>query len=129
MSSRAHRWPAGDTPLTGFHWGCKRKKGVVHTLPPAPKKKRKRLKGFSRWALEKHMQSQKDACYYCAVEMVLYDPYARPTLDHIVPLSRGGKDTLSNTCAACFVCNVAKSNLDVADFMRNFDILRKAHLP
>lgn len=32
------------------------------------------------------------------------------TVDHIVPVSRGGKNTWSNTACACFACNHRKSN-------------------
>lgn len=31
-----------------------------------------------------------------------------PTIDHVVPLSRGGEDTLSNVQLACFICNLVK---------------------
>ena len=32
------------------------------------------------------------------------------TVDHILPLSRGGKNTWSNTACACFACNHRKGN-------------------
>jgi endogenous inhibitor of DNA gyrase (YacG/DUF329 family) len=36
-----------------------------------------------------------------------------PTIDHIVPLSLGGKDTYRNTQLACFTCNSTKGNRTV----------------
>lgn len=33
-----------------------------------------------------------------------------PTLDHIIPLSRGGEHSPANTQCACFICNSVKSN-------------------
>lgn len=33
-----------------------------------------------------------------------------PTVDHIVPLSRGGEHTRANTQCACFGCNTSKGN-------------------
>ena len=31
-----------------------------------------------------------------------------PTIDHVIPISKGGKDTLENTRLACWKCNVSK---------------------
>jgi 5-methylcytosine-specific restriction endonuclease McrA len=45
----------------------------------------------------------KQACVYCgSVENI--------TIDHIVPLSRGGKHEASNLAPACFSCNSSKCN-------------------
>jgi hypothetical protein len=40
--------------------------------------------------------------------------YVRFTLDHVVPLGEGGKDTLENLALACFHCNRRKSNKQTA---------------
>lgn len=38
-------------------------------------------------------------------------PHPRaPTLDHIIPLSKGGEHTMRNVQCACFKCNVTKSD-------------------
>jgi hypothetical protein len=37
------------------------------------------------------------------------DPYA-PTIDHIIPLSRGGTDTAANKRTAHWICNVRRGN-------------------
>ena len=31
-----------------------------------------------------------------------------PTIDHVVPISKGGKDTLDNVRLSCFKCNMSK---------------------
>lgn len=31
-----------------------------------------------------------------------------PTIDHVIPISKGGKDTLENVRLACWKCNVSK---------------------
>lgn len=52
-------------------------------------------------------------CRYC--HKVLSDnPYAidslRPTLDHVVPRSRGGTNDITNLMTACRECNEAKGS-------------------
>src|SRR4051794_14742919 len=44
-------------------------------------------------------------CYYCN-RLV---PKGKRTLDHIVPLARGGAHDVTNLCVACHHCNVTKS--------------------
>ncbi len=46
-------------------------------------------------------------CYYCGVRVA---PRAL-TLDHLVPVSRGGKSTRGNCVPACKECNNKKKNL------------------
>lgn len=52
-------------------------------------------------------------CYLCGV---LTDPTLgdfdrrRPTVDHVVPLTRGGDHTLANVRCACLSCNSAKKD-------------------
>ena len=33
-----------------------------------------------------------------------------PTIDHVIPISKGGKDTLDNVRLACWKCNMSKGN-------------------
>jgi 5-methylcytosine-specific restriction endonuclease McrA len=49
-------------------------------------------------------------CAYCGVVTVPKHDDRRlwPTLDHIVPLSRGGADSMGNAVLACFSCNSRK---------------------
>jgi 5-methylcytosine-specific restriction endonuclease McrA len=42
-------------------------------------------------------------CHYCGKE-------AKLTIDHVIPLSRGGKDTKNNVVAVCKHCNSSKGN-------------------
>lgn len=44
-------------------------------------------------------------CNYCKAP---FDLFRRPTLDHVVPLSKGGPHCLSNLVAACLPCNLEK---------------------
>jgi 5-methylcytosine-specific restriction endonuclease McrA len=45
-------------------------------------------------------------CQYCSNEFIRKDL----TLDHVLPLSKGGKTNWSNIVAACMRCNTAKGN-------------------
>ena len=40
----------------------------------------------------------------------LWQPHPADTVDHIIPRARGGRDTWSNTCAACSYCNKTKAD-------------------
>ena len=45
-------------------------------------------------------------CQYCGVEF----RFEELTIDHVIPLSRGGRDQWSNVVAACKDCNRRKGN-------------------
>ena len=49
----------------------------------------------------------KGRCHYCGSRM----PAAELTMDHIVPISRGGKSTKGNVAPCCKECNNAKKQL------------------
>ena len=50
-------------------------------------------------------------CYYC--EKVLWDGenLLPCNIDHKIPTSRGGKDTIENTCLSCQPCNTEKGSM------------------
>jgi 5-methylcytosine-specific restriction protein A len=49
----------------------------------------------------------KGVCHYCGRAV----PPQDLTMDHIVPIARGGKSTKGNVAAACKECNNAKKQL------------------
>lgn len=59
-------------------------------------------------------RDQANRCFYCGCPLV--EPPARggpcppraATLDHRVPVSRGGTDDPNNICVSCYQCNVLK---------------------
>lgn len=54
-----------------------------------------------------------DACFYCHVELT----DENRTLDHYVPLRRGGPDVVDNIKLACLRCNRNKGDQLPGDFM------------
>ena len=49
----------------------------------------------------------KGRCHYCMRSM----PSKELTMDHVVPVSRGGKTTKGNVVPCCKTCNTAKKQL------------------
>jgi 5-methylcytosine-specific restriction endonuclease McrA len=60
----------------------------------------------------KKWKAQKGNCFYCSDPMLLepqkYQAHKLCTLDHLIPLSRGGRDHWENVVAACHKCNQTK---------------------
>ena len=52
-------------------------------------------------------------CELCGQRLL----FEEMTLDHIVPLSMGGEDSMENLQTACYACNQFKSNILPDDFM------------
>lgn len=71
-----------------------------------------------------HYKRQQGRCYYCRKGMIYgrhrmrspADKQKLCTLDHKVPLARGGAHTFENTCAACWLCNHRKGTRTDAEF-------------
>jgi len=59
-------------------------------------------------------------CHYCGIGL---DPEAprghlcRTTMDHKVPLKRGGSNTRENLVAACWSCNCRKNRKTAEEFL------------
>lgn len=71
----------------------------------------------TRWWQQK---TASGACYYCGLEV----GYANLTMDHIIPLSRGGRSTKDNLVPCCKACNTKKkSSLPVEwnEYLENLD--------
>lgn len=67
------------------------------------KQKARELRKKQWW----HTIVSKGECYYCGAKVHPKEL----TMDHIVPLSRGGKSTKGNIVAACKMCNNKKKYL------------------
>ncbi len=67
------------------------------------KEKARRLRKTHWW----QQKIQKGVCYYCNREVGM----RHLTMDHVVPLSRGGKSRKGNIVPACKECNNKKKYL------------------
>lgn len=102
-------WTLGD-PCLSIHGGISRMTGArsvlelhpivaargharTHALDPTPA-----LTNVALFARDQHL------CLYCGRDFTRQ----QLTRDHVVPLSKGGRDTWENVVAACFHCNSRK---------------------
>lgn len=67
----------------------------------------------------KRFKKQAGNCAYCGVPMVIEPQGSRPlaTLDHVIPISRGGEHHWENAVCACEKCNHSKGDLTAAEFV------------
>ena len=69
--------------------------------------KARELRGSSWWK----QQIGKGVCYFCEQKFSREEL----TMEHLIPLSRGGKSTKKNIVVSCKQCNSHKKNLTVAE--------------
>jgi 5-methylcytosine-specific restriction protein A len=67
------------------------------------RQKARELRGSQWWK----RRCAKGVCYYCGRRV----PPKELTMDHVVPISRGGKSTKSNVVPVCKECNNKKKHL------------------
>jgi len=76
-------------------------------------------KGISKIALKKKFGTK---CYYCKKEMDFSVGVGRKfnkdmaTIEHLIPLARGGEHTWENTVLACRHCNISKNAKTIEEF-------------
>ncbi len=58
----------------------------------------------SRWWQRK---TASGVCYYCEKKV----PFKELTMDHIVPLARGGRSNKDNLVPSCKICNTRKKSM------------------
>ncbi len=59
-------------------------------------------------------------CQYCGVPTIAGDPgYRGRTLDHIHPVSKGGKDEIDNAALVCRSCNARKGARPQREYVRS----------
>lgn len=75
--------------------------------------KHKRLHKAARWhrtMLRRLIDAHGGACAYCLTMVTLDDAGTAATIDHLMPVSKGGTDDMSNLRLACRRCNEEKAD-------------------
>ncbi len=85
------------------------------------RQKARQLKRTRWWRRKK----ERGICYYCRRRV----PPEELTMDHIVPLIRGGKSTKSNIVACCKECNNKKKYLLPVEWQEYLDSIRRGETP
>lgn len=90
---------------------------IVTTPPEVVKREKEKARALrkTQWW---QRQVGKGVCYYCGSPT----PPKELTMDHVIPLIRGGRSTKGNLVAACKRCNSAKKYmlpLEWEEYMRN----------
>lgn len=75
------------------------------------KKERARRKRFGTVDPMAVFQRDGNVCHYCQITTGKFH------IDHMIPLSRGGTNTMDNLTVACQQCNLRKHTLTAAEFM------------
>jgi 5-methylcytosine-specific restriction endonuclease McrA len=57
---------------------------------------------------------QRGDCYYCGEFLYIDYPYH---IDHVIPISRGGPNSIENIVLACPHCNISKNDRTAAEFL------------
>lgn len=68
-------------------------------------------------------REQGDHCSYCNIEMYFGPEQYRDdkaSMDHVIPLSRGGHHSNDNIVLACLACNMSKGNRLVSEWERSW---------
>lgn len=103
--------PVSYTGHGKYHEDCRKQAARVHNRKKTLK--RQFVKTDLRVTHEEVAERDNWICYLCgeAVDMSLpRTSKMGATLDHVVPISRGGEDSLENLRLAHWTCNVRKSN-------------------
>ena len=101
-----------------------REKRIILATEHSHRRKARKLKtviekGISKKSLKKIFGTQ---CYYCKKEMDFSVAVGRKfnkdmaTIEHLIPLARGGEHTWENTVLACRHCNISKNAKSIEEF-------------
>ena len=61
--------------------------------------------------LNRQLERQNFECFWCHVKLI------NPTIDHVLPVSKGGRHSIGNIVFACKSCNSRKNNKLVIQFL------------
>ena len=84
----------------------------IHKDEQHVKREREKARQLKKTAFFQEL-FRRGICYYCKGQF----PPEQLTLDHIVPLSRGGRSTRGNMVVCCRECNQEKKYLTPAEMI------------
>lgn len=79
---------------------------------------------IENYTAEEWQEKEKEfsySCAYCGSSALL-------TCDHIIPLSKGGRNIISNIVPACLSCNSSKNASDIIEWYTKQDFFNEARL-
>ena len=91
--------------------------GVDDALIRAEKNKARQLRK-TRWWQQK---TAAGTCYFCGIKVGVKSL----TMDHLIPLSRGGRSTKNNLVPSCKECNTRKKNALPVEWDEYMDLLNR----
>ncbi len=94
-------------------------KGREHSLIENAKRRARKLAAegnFTAEDIKNLYATQGGRCYYCSVEIE-----GGYHIEHMTPLSRGGRNDVSNICLACAPCNLRKHTKTAEEFIGGRD--------
>lgn len=68
----------------------------------------RRMSPGKRKYVRRYLFQKRQKCLYCNVTLTL----ETATIDHLVPLSKGGSNNFDNLVLACLKCNRAKADFE-----------------
>jgi len=107
----------GQSVVNAFHEECRKEA----TRAKNRIKSVKRIKGIEtiKLSADQIVKSYGPTCYLCEKVIDLNVPRTSRyglTVDHVVPLSKGGKDTLENLRPTHWICNIQKSDKTLEEY-------------
>jgi 5-methylcytosine-specific restriction endonuclease McrA len=94
--------------------------GVEEALLRRERQKARELRKTQWW----RRRVERGICHYCNETYAAGDL----TMDHVVPLARGGKSTKGNCVPCCKTCNTKKATLVPVEWNEYLDSLRRARI-
>lgn len=94
--------------------------GIAECWTPKQRRRaREKMSMVGRFRRSDIFERDQYTCHLCGRQtdplIRVPDPFA-PTLDHVVPLSKGGSHTEGNIRTACFICNSRRGDRSVDEF-------------
>lgn len=95
----------------------------IPVLPPIPRKKNARVLQAQTTSRGYIFSIYGGKCHYCGTKLMSFKKakgapnHLKPTIDHKVPRSAGGKTRPGNLILACANCNSRKGSRDYAEFV------------